>query len=128
MEDYRAIAVLPEDMSDEQFNYLDARFWAFAKIDANLDVEMPNVIRITEKEIYALTDVWDIVNEINDNSMIGVFEDDAIFSQEILISILDKLNIYLETLEESRNGELLIQIIDLFNFAIRIKHAVYFCF
>lgn len=71
--------------------------------------------------------ILDIINEENE-SMIGLYEDDWILSQEVKINILTRLNNYMEHRVRRHEKAILNKIINLLIMSIDLNHNLYFLF
>lgn len=122
IDDCFAIFVLPPNLDETSMEYSDAIRWAFDNINSDY------VLKVTLEDIYLLSQkALDFVNDAND-SMIGPFEDDWIFSQEVKNTVLKKLRKYFLQLPNGREKSLLGEINRLIQKSIEIEHHIYFKF
>ena len=116
------IFVLPEEFDENKMEYSDAITWA------HTNSSNKNVLKLTLDDIYLLDErVLDIINKEN-NSMIGPYEDNWVFSQEVKQSIIEKLKIYYVSANIKREINLICEIIRLLEFGLKIDHNIYFLF
>ncbi|KZN37104.1 hypothetical protein N474_22440 [Pseudoalteromonas luteoviolacea CPMOR-2] len=118
MSDLFTIFVTDDSIDENIAEHHEVVQWSYQNL------EHPNVIPVTSKQIYHLGNigVLDIISELN-GSMLGEGEDDWIIENEIKKEILDRL-------ERGFNFEdaLLIKLKELFKCSIKNERNIYFHF
>jgi len=116
------IVVFNDEVDDHEFTLVSARDNFYQPISNNQSIVL------TEVEVNSMFKVFNIINEVND-SMIGIHEDDIIYSNDIIKQCVFRLETYINNQSlESREEELSNKILELFKDAYKRNKNIYFLF
>lgn len=117
------IIVFDNTINDDDFGLSQAREYL-----NNMEQFKNSIIQsFTEEKIIELHEVFEIINDIN-GSMIGIYEDEIIYSQEIMKECVSNIKKYNDSLVDYQNQNLIIRIIEIFELAIKSNKNIYFLF
>lgn len=83
---------------------------------------------LNEEELLTLNTIWEIINDFND-SMIGLHEDDIIYSDEVKLQCIQGIEEYLADLEMGiKEKKLIEQLLVMLRYAYNRNKNIYFLF
>jgi len=117
MKELFTIFVVDDSIDENALEHYLVVQWSYENLDS------PNVIALTEKDILDLTNqgVFEVISELN-NSLIGYGEDDWILENKVKIEVLDRLNIM------NIKGSIIDKLKNLLQYSIYKNRNLYFHF
>lgn len=122
IEEKFVIVAFSSNILDIDFGLVEARDTYFQ----NRDLEVYDVV-LSEVQVCELQDVFDIINDLN-SSMIGIYEDDVIYSRDVKIESFSRLKKYEEKLKSQNKKDLVKKILNIFQYALLNDKNIYFLF
>lgn len=123
MENFKFIVIVFNDKID------DSDFAMSSARDYSIKEELvESKLILNEEELLTLNTIWEIINDFND-SMIGLHEDDIIYSDEVKFQCIQGIEEYLADLEMGITEKKLIeQLLVMLRYAYNRHKNIYFLF